>query len=136
MSNSQIQSQSRKILVGNTFPFPLIQRAVRITPEKSLPEGTICSYWGHDETLDAAKEFLGGRSVVPARNRPALCVSSDGFPMLDGEIFTECWVVAPQYVPNYRPTLYQPVPPEKITAWKVLRIDFTDEASSASLVEP
>lgn len=123
--NSKVQKQ-RRLLVGNTFPFPLIQRAVRITPEQCVPDGIICSYWGHVETLVAASAFLGGRAVAPSRERPALTVSPEGFPMLDGEMFTECWIVAPQYVPNYRPTLYKPVPSEKITGWKVLRIDFTD----------
>lgn len=128
--------KTRKLLVGNTFPLPLIERRVTITPERCVPAGEIRSYWGHKETIPAAEAFLGGRPLTPSRERPALCVSPEGFPMLDGEVFTECWVVAPQYVPNYRPTLFQPVPPEKITGWKVLRLNFSEETENASSNSP
>ena len=117
------------VLLGNSFPLSLIRRAVRIEPRtlaelrQAIAVQGCISYWGHDNTLAAAKQFLGF-DPAPCRERPALTLSGDGLPLLDGVAYDEVWVLSPDYADGFRPHIGVEVVPEQITNWQVLRIQF------------
>ncbi len=121
-----------RILVGNTFPLSLVRRRAVIQP-KGLPEfqaraaAGVVSFWGHPSTLSAASAFAG-LDLTPARERPALRLSADLLPVLDGEVFRECWMLSPDFTPGFRPALGEEVRPDQITGWQILRLTFPDEA--------
>ena len=79
------------------------------------------SFWGHSNTLAAAREILGV-DVAPAVERPAVVLTDENLPSLDGAEARECWVLSPDYAPGFRPAPGEEVPPEKILGWQVLRI--------------
>lgn len=119
---------SAGLLVGNSFPLSLVRRRVVIEPvavetlRAALATKFVRSFWGHANTLAAVSRWLGS-DLTPASERPALfCDAVTRLPMLDGEIFAECWVISPDYAPGFRPTLGVEVPPEKIPTWQVLRL--------------
>lgn len=115
------------ILVGNSFPLPLIRRTVHITmvPREELlqiiQERPIASFWGHANTLAAASDWLG-RDLTPATERPALALSPNRLPMLDGHEYRECYVLSPDYRPGFRPALGVEVPSTEILGWQLLRL--------------
>ncbi len=121
--------QASEILLGSTFSLALIRRKVVITPSDLetlrhvLRERGFVSFWGHDNTLAAANELLGC-DVTPSRERPAVCVSGSGLPMLDEKVFSECWVLTPYYVTGFRPALGQEIQPEHIAGWQVLKMEW------------
>ena len=128
--DSQQRDEPRRgVLVGNTFPPSLIRRRAIFDPvplntlQAILHQARVVSFWGHASTLRAASA-LAGVDLTPAEARPALTLSPDGLPMFGGEVFTECWVVSPNFTPGYRPAVGEEVPPERITGWQVLRITF------------
>lgn len=118
-----------KLLVGNSFPLPLVRRAVAIRPwplrrlRARLASHPVASYWGHANTRPAAETLLGV-SLEPASERPALTLSPDRLPTLDGEAFTSCYVLSPDYRPGFRPVPGTEVPSEQIAGWSLLRIDW------------
>jgi len=118
------------ILIGNSFPLALIRRPATVTPvavealREAAADRPVASYWGHANTLAAAEAF-SGLSLAPHTARPALGLSAEGYPELEGQQFTECWVLAPDYTPGFRPGIGEEIPPEKITGWQVLRIEWT-----------
>lgn len=89
----------------------------------SLHRQGVTSFWGHDNTLEAAGTLLG-MDIRPATPRPALCLTKDGYPTLNGLVFKECWVLSPDYHPGYRPAASEEIPAHAITGWQVLRIDW------------
>ncbi|QBG48942.1 hypothetical protein EGM51_16600 [Verrucomicrobia bacterium S94] len=115
------------ILIGNAFPLTLVKRAVRIVPvsQEVLREAargkTVVSFWGHANTLAAAEAFCG-LPLLPASPRPALELSVDGLPRLNGQTFSECWIVSPEYTAGYRPEPGAEVPADNIIGWKILKI--------------
>lgn len=118
------------LLLGNSFPLPLVHRPVRIEP-RSLDElknlastRPLLSFWGHENTLSAAAEVLG-KDITPRCKRPALRLSADGLPQLDGRCFEEVWVLSPVLPDGYRSPEWQPVPPGLIKGWNVLHLAFT-----------
>lgn len=119
------------LLVGNTFPLSLIRRKVVIEPSDFrtlaglLRQADIFSFWGHRNTLAHANR-LAGADLSPRTERPTLTLDADLLPVLDGQVFRECWVVSPDYVPGYRPGPGELVPLEKITGWQVLRLVWED----------
>ena len=119
-----MQNCKRKILVGNSFPLPLIRRAAEIAPQpaEAFPrDARIVSYWGHANTLAAANAFLGV-DLTPETERPALSLSPELLPSLNGESFDECWVLSPDYAEGFRPAVGSEVSPDKIKGWTMLRI--------------
>lgn len=117
------------ILLGNTYPLGLVRRPARIEPapldelrRRALGEGFL-SFWGHDNTRAAATALLGF-DPAPIRPRPALALSEDKRPVLEGRVFDEVWVLSPDYVSGFRPQAGEEVAPERIAAWQVLRIGF------------
>ena len=120
----------RTILIGNSFPFALLRRDanVRILSLGALRDelagARIASFWGHENTRAAAEAVLGGVSLRPATERPALTLSPDGTPSLDGRAFRSCYVLAPDYRPGYRPAIGAEPGPSDILGWHALRVDW------------
>ena len=118
------------ILVGNTFPFALLRRDANIRVltldalRQALDGAEIVSFWGHENSRAAAEAILGGVSLRPATERPALSLSPDGLPVLDGRTFRTCFVLAPDYRPGYRPAIGEEPTPSDILGWHALRIDW------------
>ena len=118
------------ILIGNTFPFALLRRDANVRTlsidalRAALADSDIVSFWGHENTRAAAETILGGVSLSPATERPALTLSSDGLPSLDGRVFKTCFVLAPDYRPGYRPAIGEEPTPSDILGWHALRIDW------------
>lgn len=118
-----------KLLVGNSFPLPLVRRAVAIRPwplrclRERLASHPVASYWGHANTRPAAEALLGV-SLAPATERPALGLSADRLPTLDGTAYDACYVLSPNYRPGFRPAIGSEVPPEDILSWSLLRISW------------
>lgn len=115
------------LLIGNTFPLPLIRRAVRITLgsreelRELAVERPLASFWGHANTLPAVNQWLG-IDLTPAIERPALQLSPEQLPMLDGQQYRECYVLSPDYRPGFRPAIGIEVQPEEILGWQVLHL--------------
>jgi len=122
-------STNGPVLVGNTFSVSLIRRQVRICPaELETLKGLLAvrpvrSFWGHANTVQVANALLGV-DVTPRTERPALTLTADGLPVLDGEVFSECYVLSPDYRPGFRPALGAEVHPDDIVGWQVLRIEW------------
>ena len=117
-----------KVLIGNSFPLVLIRRRVTIAPvpgkeirQRLLSAGKVVSFWGHLNTLPAAEAFLGV-PLAPERERPALTLDEEKFPVLDGARFTECHVLSPDYRTGFRPAIGQEVSADEISGWQCLKI--------------
>ena len=115
------------ILIGSTFPLSLVRRPVRIVPadveelRAELSKRVVVSFWGHQNTLSAAGELLGV-DLTPRSERPAINLTEEKLPQLDGQTFTEAWVVSPDFVPGYRPAIGEEVQLDKIRGWQVLTV--------------
>ena len=118
------------ILLGNTFPFALLRRDANVRTlaigdlRAALADADVVSFWGHENTRAAAEAVLGGVSLRPATERPALLLTPDFLPSLDGRVFRTCFVLAPDYRPGYRPALGEEPRPSDILGWHALRIDW------------
>ena len=119
-----------KVLIGNSFPLVLIRRRVTIAPvpgkesrQRLLSAGKVVSFWGHLNTLPAAEAFLG-IPLAPGRERPAIALDEEKFPVIDGKRFTECFVLSPDYRPGFRPAIGQEVEPDQISGWQCLKIQW------------
>lgn len=117
------------ILIGNTYPLSLLRRPASIAPasveelrQRAENEGFL-SFWGHDNTRAAAKQVLGFDPAPPSA-RPALSLSPENLPTLNGHPFTEVWVLSPDYAPGFRPQIGKEVPAEKIAGWQSLKLSF------------
>ena len=121
----------KKILIGNSFPLSLIRRRVVMVPcplETLLTElkgNKIVSFWGHRNTLAAANRLLG-YDLTPKMERPVVCLTPDFFPELDDTVFSECWILSPNYCSDFRPAIGEEIPPEKIAGWQCLKITFAE----------
>lgn len=117
----------KAILISNSFPFSLIRREVRVVPRtqsdlhQAIAAGTWVSAWGHSNTL-AAASAIAGVDLTPATARPAISLSADGLPAMDGHQFEECWLLSPEYTPGFRPQIGEEVSPENIKNWQVLQL--------------
>ncbi len=115
------------ILIGNSFPLSLMRREVVIAPVSlaDLLEETatrrICSFWGHANTLRAASAATG-LDLTPVTARPVLELSPDNLPLFNGQLFTGCWIVSPDYRGNFRPAVGEEVDESKIAGWQILKI--------------
>lgn len=123
------------ILLGNTYPLSLIRRPVSISPA-SLEELRQCaqeegflSFWGHDNTRAIAKAILGF-DPAPPFPRPAITLSRENLPTFDGQVFSEVWVLSPDYATPFRPGVGEEVHANKILRWQVLHIRFSEAVSS------
>ena len=122
---------SDNILIGNSFPLPLIRRAVRIslaTRQELLQAAAgrpVASFWGHANTLAAARQWLG-MDLTPATERPALALSPEQLPMFDGQVYRECYVLSPDYRPGFRPAIGVEVSPQDIIGWQLLHLTWEE----------
>ena len=123
----------KKVLVGNSFPFSLV-RCARLVVEPqplaalkaALADAEVASFWGHANTRAAAESVLGV-SLAPRTERPAVTLSSEGLPMLDGDTFDTCWLFSPDYPEGFRPAIGVEVGPEQIKGWHVLKLTWQRE---------
>lgn len=117
----------RPILISNSFPFSLVRRPVNVRPRQideladALRSRPFASAWGHANTVAVASE-IAGVDLTPATERPALTLSDDLLPVLDGRSFDECWLLSPDYTPGFRPQPNQEVSPDHIHGWQVLHL--------------
>lgn len=125
------QHNMHPVLLGNSFPLSLIRRTVRIDPRpleelrQAVGDRGCVSFWGHANTLEVAKQFLGF-DPTPATARPALTLNGEGFPVYAGNLFQEIWVLSPDYRAGFRPKIGHEVAPGQILSWQVLRLEFSD----------
>ncbi len=119
------ETPSDTILIGNSFPLPLIRRPVLITPidkecfEELIAGRRVVSFWGHANTLAVAQAWCG-LDLAPATARPPLRLSAEGYPELYGVAYRECLVLSPNYRPDFRPLPGQEVTPEDFLGWQML----------------
>lgn len=122
-----LNPQPQPLLLGNTFPLPLIRRLVCIQPAtkemlcQKMAQRSFVSFWGHENSLKAASSFLQF-DLTPATSRPILRLNSERYPVLGEQAFNECWILSPDYIHGYRPGLGEEVTLDNITGWQVLRL--------------
>jgi hypothetical protein len=120
-------------LIGNTFPWSLIRRPVHVVPtsldvwRSALAGKVVHSFWGHASTLAAVNVCVGVDLTPPTARPTLLCDPISLLPSLNGVLFTECWVVSPEFEAGFRPATGAEVPLEKINGWQVLRINWNDQ---------
>ena len=118
-----------KILIGNGFPMNLIRQEVKITPmdicefRKLLKISKPVSFWGHENTLKNASDFIG-IDLTPAEERPVVQLTEDGYPIYNGCEFRKCFILSADYVGNFRPAIGEEVALDKIKGWEVLLIEW------------
>ena len=117
-----------RILVGNAFPFSLVRCNRLIVEQKPISElkdalasAAVASFWGHENTRTAAESVLG-ISLATHGERPAVMLSPAQRPMLDGEEFSSCWLLSPDYPEGFRPAIGTEIGPEQIKGWHVLKL--------------
>lgn len=120
-----------RILVGNTYPPALIRRPVQVTPitleqAQGLLKRGFVSFWGHTNTLAAAREQLGV-DVTPETERPAIVLDSDNFPTCEGVTANQVLVLSPTYTAGFRPEIgsKEEIPADKVIGWQCLLFDFS-----------
>lgn len=117
-----------KILIGNTFPLTLIRKKTVIIKEENLEKlrellskAEVYSFWGHENTRKAAEQFIGV-SLQTKEFRPTISLNKEGFPMLYGEKFFECWIVSPNENKSYRLAISSELSNETIESWSILKL--------------
>ena len=124
-------NRKKPILIGSAFPLSLIRRRVVIEPcelkrvRTELKRRPFASFWGHANTLSAAKAMLGV-DISPRMERPAVRLDAEQLPTLDGTVFTECFVLSPDYASGFRPKVGEEPGPGKIAGWQALRMRWED----------
>ncbi len=119
-----------KILVGNGFPMNLLRRKISIEPvdicefRKRLKSVGVLSFWGHENTMAIASDFIGA-DLTPPHDRPAISLDKEGLPVYHGTQFRQCYILSADYVANFRPAIGEEVSAEKIKGWTALKIDWT-----------
>lgn len=115
-------------LFGNTYPFPLIRGwKVEVEPismgvfHEEVKDTRVLSYWGHENTRKAAEE-VAGMSLKPRTERPALHLSKENLPMLDGEVFDRCYLLSPDSCHVTRPDVGCALAADTIVGWTMLRM--------------
>lgn len=124
-----------RFLTGNSFPLNLIVRPVRIYPKTleqyraALRRGEWVSFWGHTNTLHAVRQAVEF-DLTPRESRAVISLDAEGYPMLYGESYRECWILAPQYVSARRPAIGAEVELSGIQSWRALQILWEEETCS------
>ena len=117
----------KSFITGNTFPINLIRRKVRIVPETfenycaALNQGQWESFWGHANTLPIVNSLVG-KDLTPKIERPAISIDNLGYPSLFGKSYSECWILSPNYIENFRPAIGVEVKASDIKSWDVLHM--------------
>ena len=119
-----------KILIGNGFPMNLIRLEVNISPmdvcdfRKLLKISDPVSFWGHDNTLQNASDFIG-IDLTPPVKRPVVTLNDSGYLVFNNCEFRKCFILSADYVANFRPAIGEEVSLENIKGWQVLKIEWT-----------
>lgn len=120
--------QKNHVLVGNAFPLSLVRNTRLMVESKSVDDlremlvgAEVVSFWGHENTRLAAEAVLGV-SLAPKTPRPAILLSSESRPQLDGRTFDICWILSPDYRAGFRPAIGQEVAATAIVGWHVLKL--------------
>ncbi len=120
--------QKNHVLVGNAFPLSLVRNTRLLVESKSVDDlremlvgAEVVSFWGHENTRLAAEAVLGV-SLAPKMPRPAITLSAEARPQLEGYTFDTCWVLSPDYRKDFRPAIGQEVPLDAIRGWHVLKL--------------
>ncbi len=117
----------KDILIGNSFPLPLINRTVEITVldlerfKDEIVDSCIHSYWGHQNTISVAEKILGV-SLKSDEFRKAIELSENDLPLFNNIEFTTCYVLSPNYNEGFRPAIGVEVEAENILSWKLLKL--------------
>lgn len=117
------------LLIGSTFPLSLVRRSVHIEIQslgalaKALTERPIFSFWRHENTLSIVNRLLGTQ-IPPADSGMAITLDEENYPVFHGHVFTQCWVLSPDYETGYRPEADSEAPLDKIRGWHVLRLSW------------
>ena len=121
-------TEEKKALIGNSFPFSLVRCERLIVEQKPISElkdaldgVEVVSFWGHENSRAAAEAVLGV-SLATRGARPAVTLSPDGLPMLDGDVYSSCGLLSPDYPEGFRPAIGSEVTPEQIKGWHVLKL--------------
>ena len=120
---------SQTLLIGNSFPLSLVRRKVviEVLSRDALLEvmggKKLASFWGHANTLKAVNAWLG-IDLTPKTERPALCLSEDKLPLLDGVEYKACFILSPDYRQGFRPAIGSEVDAADILGWQVLKISW------------
>ena len=122
------------ILISNSFPFSLIRCRVTVEPRTvaelltAMHEHPWVSAWGHANTAHLAST-IACADLRPQTERPALTLAENKLPQLDGQAFSECWLLSPDYVdPGFRPKVGEEVSADKIRDWQILRLSWNTES--------
>ena len=86
-----------------------------------LVESEVISFWGHLNTRKSA-ELVLGVSLQTKTERPAITLTAEGLPMLEGEVFDTCWLLSPDYEQGFRPAIGTEVGLDQIAGWHVLKL--------------
>jgi len=120
------------VLIGNAFPMTLVRRhrvSVADVPLQTVVAaaraGRVHSFWGHENTRAAAEALLGV-GLRPTSPRPAITLDAEDYPTLDGERFTACYVLSPDYREGFRPAIGEEVAGEDILGWHALKLTWRD----------
>jgi hypothetical protein len=122
-----------KILIGNGFPMNLIRQNVKISLmdicdlRKRLKTSDPISFWGHENTLQNASDFIG-IDLTPAIERPVVTLNEAGYPIYNSCEFRKCFILSADYVANFRPAIGEEVTLENIKGWRVLKIEWIENA--------
>lgn len=118
---------TNKILIGNAFPLVLVRRKVTVEPvslemlKTELEGKSIVSFWGHDNSVNAASDYVG-LDLKPDTARPVLELDSSGLPCFNNESYSVCWIISPNYRDNHRPGIGEEVSSKMIESWQILKI--------------
>lgn len=82
----------------------------------------VVSFWGHRNTLKQGEEFCG-LALGPLTERPVIRLQENHLPQLNGQTFSECWILSPDYVDSFRPAVNE-VAAEQIVGWQILKISW------------
>lgn len=122
------ENQKMSVLVGNAFPLSLVRTARLVVESKTIADlhaalagAEVVSFWGHENTRPAAEAVLGV-SLAPKTPRPAITLSAEARPQLDGLTFDTCWILSPDYRAGFRPGIGQEVAMDAIMGWHVLKL--------------
>ena len=99
----------------------IVERKPIAELKSKLAETQVASFWGHENTRAAAESVLGV-SLATHGPRPAVTLSPSMRPMLDGEEFSDCWLLSPDFPDGFRPATDSEVGLEQIKGWHVLKL--------------
>lgn len=83
----------------------------------------IHSFWGHNNSLVAASQFTG-YDLTPRKNRPAIVLDNEGFPILGGISSREILIFPPEYPEDFRAAIGQEIAVSQILGFRPVLLTF------------